>query len=60
MIKRFLEQEPAIRRVLSADYKNTALLIGPDQLSQLKAVMLVLERLEPLTDMLSGTFFRKT
>ena len=56
MVKRFLEQEPAIRRVLTADYSHTNLLIGPDQLCQLKAVDSVLERLEPLTDMLSGRF----
>lgn len=54
MIERFLEQEPAIRLVLSNNRKATHLIPTGDDLAALESVRLALQPVAPFTDMLSG------
>lgn len=54
-IARFLEQEPAIRRVLTDDYKSTYLLLTVEELAILKSVEAAMSPLATFTDLLSGT-----
>ncbi|XP_067948816.1 E3 SUMO-protein ligase ZBED1-like [Watersipora subatra] len=54
MINRFLEQECAVRKVLSADKKHTHLIPTGEDLATLEAIRSALEHVAPFTDMLSG------
>ncbi|XP_067944957.1 E3 SUMO-protein ligase ZBED1-like [Watersipora subatra] len=54
MINRFLEQECAVKKVLSADKKHTHLIPTGEDLATLEAIRSALEHVAPFTDMLSG------
>lgn len=51
-IDRFLEQEPAIRQVLMADYKAAKLVLSVEDLKTLSTVKKILEPVSNLTDLL--------
>lgn len=53
-IERFLEMEPAIRKVLTEDYSSTHLLPSQDALDTLKSMVDALNPLCTFTDLLSG------
>lgn len=53
-MERFLEQEPALRIVLSRDRKLAAIIPSDDEISTIEAVVRALKPVSTLTDMLSG------
>ena len=55
-IQRFLEQEPAVRKVLTEDYKSMNLLLTLEEMEILQSVAAAMQPLELLTDHLSGDF----
>ena len=54
MVSRILEQEEAIRRVLSSDRKTARLIFTWQDIDVLKSIDKVLSQLSSLTDILSG------
>lgn len=54
MTERFLEQEPAVRRVLTTDKKATRLIPTGEELAILESIRLALAPVAPFTDMVSG------
>lgn len=55
-IERFLEQEKAVRSVLTADYYSTHLLLTGEDISTLESILNGLKPVYEFTDMLSGKF----
>lgn len=56
MIKRILEQEKAIVKVLSEDRNSLSLIPSGNQITILEDVVKALEKVSLLTDLLSGMF----
>lgn len=56
-ITRFLEQEKAVRKILSDDPKSSDLVLNFEELDALQSVATALEPVAPFTDMLSGENF---
>lgn len=60
-IERFLEQEAAIRKVLTHDYSSTHLIMSGAQLTTLNSIYEALKPVSIFTDLLSGellSFFK--
>ena len=53
-VEHFIELEPAIRKMLVADYSLTHLLLPAEKLEVLKDVLAALKPVSMLTDILSG------
>lgn len=56
-VDRFLEQETAVRRVLTADYKASHLLLSGESIDTLTAMREALQPVSTFTDLLSGNIF---
>lgn len=53
-IKRFMDKEKPIRKVLTDDYACSHMLLSGTELDVLSSIILALEPLSSLTDLLSG------
>lgn len=56
MVKRLLEQEKAIYKVLMEDRKTVGLVLSEDTLIVMEAIVKGLQKVSSLTDLLSGKF----